>query len=361
MKEKINNIQIVSMLFLLLFSCTLGIAPFATIRIAGIDAYISTGIGFIIGFIPMGIFLYIANYEIDAPIHKKITIIFGKTIGFIINLFLVLCYFMVATTMLFNTSNFVISQYLTDTPIILVTIVLAVSVFHAVNKGVRVISKTSLIYAIIIIILFILGVIGIIPEVKLDNLKPVLASGINKPLYASILYSLFLTMPAGCLLMIPKSKIENNKYTNRFSSICYIVTSIIIFAIAIMTSACLGRYLLKIYQYPVYITLKKITIFGFIDRIENFLSIQWILSSFITITLPIYFISNTIKKDSNSKILNLGIIIVMVIVSSIIFKNNTGFNYYLSDIYPYILLGLFIIYFIIFISILIKKCIKKKK
>ena len=40
MKEKINNIEFSSTLFLILFSCTLGIAPYITIKIAGIDSYI---------------------------------------------------------------------------------------------------------------------------------------------------------------------------------------------------------------------------------------------------------------------------------------------------------------------------------
>ena len=37
MKEKINNIEFSSTLFLILFSCTLCIAPYITIKIAGID------------------------------------------------------------------------------------------------------------------------------------------------------------------------------------------------------------------------------------------------------------------------------------------------------------------------------------
>ena len=45
MKEKINNIEFSSTLFLILFSCTLGIAPYITIKIAGIDSYIGPIIG----------------------------------------------------------------------------------------------------------------------------------------------------------------------------------------------------------------------------------------------------------------------------------------------------------------------------
>ena len=78
MKEKINNIELSSILFLIMFSSTLGIAPYITIKLSGIDSYISTILGAIIGLIPVLIFIYIFNYQIDKPIYQKTKIIFGK-------------------------------------------------------------------------------------------------------------------------------------------------------------------------------------------------------------------------------------------------------------------------------------------
>lgn len=359
MKEKINNIEFSSTLFLILFSCTLGIAPYITIKIAGIDSYIGSIIGSIIGLIPLFIFIYIFNYEIDKPIYQKTKIIFGNTLGTIINIFLTILYFILAITILFNTSNFIISQYLTDTPIILVIIILSLTACHTSNKGITTISKISLIYTLIIIILFIIATIGLIPEIELDNLKPVLEYGIKNPIIAGMTYSLVLTIPISSLLIIPKKEIENYYKTTKYIIITYLVTIIMIIFMSLVACACLGRYLISMYQYPVYITLKKISIFGFIDRIENFLSIEWILSTFVTFTLPIINIQSNINKKNN-KIINLIIIIIIIIATMLLFKSNTSFNHYLDSIYPYILLIILIIYIIIFITIIIKKGIKKK-
>lgn len=356
MKEKITNLELTSTMFLLLFSCSLGLAPYITIKIAGIDAYIGVIIGSLLGIIPLLLLLYLFNYEIDKPIYEKTKIIFGKILGTIVNILLAILYFAVAVTMLFNMSNFIISQYLTNTPIIIVIIIISLVIFFSLNKGIPAITKTSCIYVIIIIILFILEVVGLIPEVKLDNLKPVLEYGIKSPTAAGILYSLLLTSPIYSLLIIPKKDIENNKKTKKYLFISYTVVVLMIFFISLVTSSCLGKYLLELFQYPAYITLKKISIFGFIDRIENFLSIQWILSSFITITIPIFYI----KGNKNNKILNLIIIALLIIVASTIFKNNTTYNHYLITYYPYVFLILFIIHIIIFLTILIKKCIKRK-
>ena len=354
MKEKINNIEFSSTLFLILFSCTLGIAPYITIKIAGIDSYIGSIIGSIIGLIPLFIFIYIFNYEIDKPIYQKTKIIFGNTLGTIINIFLTILYFILAITILFNTSNFIISQYLTDTPIKLVIIILSLTAYHTSNKGITTISKISLIYTLII-----MATIGLIPEIELDNLKPVLEYGIKNPIIAGMTYSLVLTIPISSLLIIPKKEIENYYKTTKYIIITYLVTTIMIIFMSLVACACLGRYLISMYQYPVYITLKKISIFGFIDRIENFLSIEWILSTFVVFTLPIINIQSNINKKNN-KIINLIIIIIIIIATMILFKNNTSFNHYLDSIYPYILLIILIIYIIIFITIIIKKGIKKK-
>lgn len=360
MKEKINNLELSSTIFLILFSCTIGIAPYITIEIAGINSYIGILIGTIIGLIPLLMFIYISNYEIDKPLYIKTKIIFGKVLGTIINIILIILYLILATTILFNTSNFIISQYLTDTPIILVTIIFALTGYHAINKGINTITKTSLIYTIIIIVLFILATIGLIPEIELDNLKPILEYGINKPFIAGLTYSLILTIPISSLMLIPKNNIDNYHKTTKYIIITYLITSIMIFFMTIVTSACLGKYLLLQYQYPVYMTLKRISIFGFIDRIENFLSIEWILSSFIAYTIPLCYIKDTITNKNNNKIINILIITITIILSITIFKNNTSFNHYLDSTYPYILLITLIIYIIIFITIIIKKVLKRK-
>ena len=150
MKTKINNLELSSTLFLLIFSCTLGIAPLISIRICGINSYISVLIGALIGIIPLCIFLYIFNYELDKPINEKTKIIFGKILGTIVNILLVILYFAVAVTTLFNMSNFIISQYLTNTPIIIVIIIISLAIFFSLNKGIPAITKTSCIYVIII-------------------------------------------------------------------------------------------------------------------------------------------------------------------------------------------------------------------
>lgn len=358
MKAKINNLNISCLFFLSLFSCTLGIAPYIIIKYNNINAYISIFLGIFFGIIPFIILLYLFNYESDKTIYEKTKIVFGKVFGTIVNILLIISYLLVAVTILFNISNFIISQYLTNTPIILVIIIFSLTSLYASSKGTTTITKISLIYTIIVITLFFLGIIGLAPEIEINNLKPFLEFGIKKPLLGAFIYTLTLTTPVNAILLIPKNNIENNNKTNKYLIITYIISTIIIALTSFVTCSVLGKYLLEIYQYPTYITLKRISIFGFIDRIENFLSFQWILSAFIILSLTINAINNYTKKGKNI-LFNFSTIIIIIFTTIMLFKNNTNFNHYLDSYYPYILLFTECIYFIIFITIIIKKVYKK--
>lgn len=358
MRERINNLQLSSILFLLLFSGCIGIIPYVIIQMVNIDSFISGIIGSLIGFASMFILLYIFNYDIDNPIYIKTKVIFGNVIGSIINYLLVFCYLVISVTLLFNISNFIISQYLTNTPLTVVTMILGGVCLYAINKGIYTISKISFIYVVIIVILFSLGIILLRNDIKIENIKPILEFGISGPFVSSFIYTLLFCSPMNCILVIPKGSIEDSNNSNRYLIITYLIVSILICLVIFVSSGVLGKYLIDIYQYPFYITLKKISVFGFIDRIENFLSVQFILSCFVSITMAIYYIKSSIKRDNNLFISFITTSIV-IFLASFVFKNNTNFNNYLSYIYPYILIIPSFIYFVIFMGIFIKKRYKK--
>lgn len=214
MKIKITNIEISSTMFLLIFSCTLGLAPFISIKISGIDSYFSVLFGSILGLLPLCIILYLFNYQIDKPINEKNKIIFGKTVGTIINYLTIPFLFILGITYLFNLGNFVISQYLTNTPLLIIIIVISLTSLFIANKGIKVITKTSSIYSIIIIIVFLIAVLGISKEIKLDSLKPILEFGLKKPLIAGLVNTLSFTSPIYTILFIPKKR-NRKQYQNK--------------------------------------------------------------------------------------------------------------------------------------------------
>lgn len=360
MKEKISSIQIFSIFILSFVSSSIGLSLYMTIKIASIDSYIGVLIGSIIGIIPFLIFLYIFNYKKDKTIFEKNIFLFGKILGNIINYLLSILFFFIGAIILFNLSNFIVSQYLYDTPLLHILILFGIVLYHILNKGIETISRVSFIFTIIFLSFFIFGVIVLNNEVKLDNLKPILEFGLYKPFIAGCANSIITTIPFYTILVIPKNNITDKEKTTKYLIIGYIISVIMLFMISFISTSILGKYLINLYQYPGYMTLKKVSIFNFIDRIENFLSLHWILSCFITITMTLYYIKSNIKRNGNSKILNIILCLTIIIFSYKLFKNNTIFNNYIYYVYPYILLSVLIISIIITINIIIRKALKKE-
>lgn len=361
MKEKINSLQFVNTYILCIISASIGLSLFTTIELAGHDSYIGTLCGIFMGLIPLFLFLYIFNYKKDLPLYEKTIYIFGTILGNIINILITLLYIVIAITVLFNLTNFIVSQYLADTPLLIVMSIFIFVVYHILNKGVETITRVSSLFIVIVLSLFLFSFICLSQEFQIDNLKPFLEHGLKNPVLGGFINMLIALSPMYTLLIIPKNNLVDKEKVTKYICIGYFISGFIVFSISILSNGILGKYLIKLYQYPGYMSLKKISLFGFIDRIENFISLHWILSSFVNLAMILYFIKSNIKRKDNSKILNLLLCILIVGVSYKIFNNNTMFNNYSYKIYPYFCGALIFIFLVLTISIFIKKGIEKKK
>ena len=105
--------------------------------------------------------------------------------------------------------------------------------------------------------------------------------------------------------------------------------------------------------------LKKIKLFGFLERTENIIATSYITESYLYLTILIYTISKNITRKINQifKYTNIIIGFILIITTNHIFKNITLFNNYIENIFIYIVSLLIIPYSIITCTIFIKnKC-----
>lgn len=360
MKEKINSLQFVNTYILCIISASIGLSLFTTIKLTGHDSYIGTLLGIFMGLIPLFFFLYIFNYKKDLPLYEKTIYIFGKILGNIINIIITLLYFVISITVLFNLGNFIVSQYLADTPLLLVLSVFIIIIYHILNKGIETITRVSSICIVIVLSLFLFSFICLSQEFQISNLKPILEHSLRNPILGGFINMLIALSPMYTLLIIPKNNLVDKEKITKYICIGYFISGLVVFSVSILSNGVLGKYLIELYQYPGYTSLKKISLFSFIDRIENFISLHWILSSFINLSMILYFIKTNLKRKENSKILNIILCILVVTISYKVFNNNTMFNNYSYKTYPYFCGALIIIFLIITIAIFIKKCIEKK-
>lgn len=355
--KKISYLELASLIIIQVVTMFSGINITILKEGSGINSWLTAIILYLIGFIPLLIILYISNYRQDLNLHKKITNLFGNTIGTIINIIISLILIILGITILYNIINFILSQLLYRTPFLITCTLFMLLVIYNANKGINVISKSSLLLLMLNIGLFIINIIALYKQVDLTNFLPLLKENTENIIPTTLKLFSINILPLLIILMIPKNKITNPKKYNKTVIISYIIGSLISISLVIVTFGVLGINLIKAFEYPGYIVLRKIELLGFLERIENVISLQWIVGSFVYLSLIIYTISKSIplKTIKHHKYLNILIGTLLITLTITIFKNNTIFDSYLKNIFPYIMSILIIVYILIFIKILLNK------
>lgn len=355
--KKINSLQICCLVTFIIISTVTGIGMTNIINIAGKDAYLSVIVAGILGFIMVFIIMKVNDNNNNLNFSEIVNKVCGKYIGFVVNVIINFFVIVIGIVTMYSISNFIVSQFLSDLPIMAMSIVLGVIIWYAVVKGIEVMSRTGLILLVITLVLFLIASFTLGPQIEIDNIKPFIENGVKNPLIGGI--TLFLTniVPIFLVMSIPRDRIIDKEKYNKYLIGFYTLGILMAFTTTFITILVLGNNLASMFQYPEYIVLKKVSLFGFLDRIENIISIQWIFRCFMMIGMVVYYLSNSIKRDNNSRLLPLVILAVIITISLIYFKNNTMFGEFILNKYPYLNLALFIIIFIV--SVL--KVIKDKK
>ena len=128
-----------------------------------------------------------------------------------------------------------------------------------------------------------------------------------------------------------------------------------------MTISIFGVNMALLYEYPGFHLLRQVNIGEFVDRIEIFLSIEWIVSMCIMLMLCLYYFNKVLKRTFHYKPkFNLPIIIIeaiiLILLEMYIINHYIESSEYDHNLILYIILGIFtFIYLITFIRILIAK------
>lgn len=327
------------------------------LKSTGPNSWLVVIISYIIGIIPLSLFLYISNYKKELTLKEKINFLFGKNIGTIINIFISIIFFIIGITILYSINSFTTSQFLYRTPIFISTTLLVILIIYNTNKGLNSISRMAELLIIIDIILFLTTIFSLTKDTNIDNFLPLFKKNTNNIIINSIKISTINILPLITLGCIPKEKLIQEEKYNKTIIISYIIGFFSLIINVIGTYGILGEYLTNLFEFPEYMLLKKVKLFGFLERIENVVSVKWIITSYIYLTLIIYNIGSNIKTPPSKIFKNINILlgIIFILSTNLIFKNNAAFNEYTINIFPYIVSLLSIVYILLTIKIFIFK------
>lgn len=358
MKECISKAQFSIFGFFTVTSLLLGSTVYGTIHTAHQDAWIGMILSYLISFLPLFIYYKLLTFDSKSNIIDLINKHFKK-IGKLINIVLILFIIYHSSLMLWNLTNFINSQYLYQTPPIAISILFLICLYYMVNSGLNNLGKTAVIVFLISGFLELAAVLTLIPKIDLSNLKPFFEYGSINILKAGGISLSYNVLPLFALLIIPKDNIINNKKLVRSFLSLYSIGFLFIFTVIFYCIAIMGANLSNLYQYPEYHILRLINVGDFFQRVEPVISLLWIFNIIMTLSLYIFFCKKAIMQNfkiKKEKLVLSFVIILILIVSRNLFKNNTIAEIFLLNTYPFIVSSLlFIIPTLILIFIKIKK------
>ncbi|MBE6138815.1 MAG: hypothetical protein E7173_03635 [Firmicutes bacterium] len=356
MKNKISTLQVVSLCWQLILSVDIGIISYISLISLKQDGWISIIVAGFLGIIPVLLYLYLMSYRPEMNFHQLNEYLFGKIGGKIINSIVALLIAFCVMLYFNNLNNFITSQYLHKTPTLFGIIIFSIPVIYLLNQGLTTIGRTTFVLFAFGLGLLLLTVLGLVGQIDLNNFMPILEHDTTNIFRTALRIIPYTSFSLILLLCIPKQDIVDSSKLNKRVIGAYIISFITVLSALFFIVGVLGADLAQLYQYPEFHVLKRISIGGFIERVESTLSLRWIFYIFTTLVFGLYFLKKyiettfRIKKEKKLNIISSVVAIILLISCNWMFSSNTESNMLLLNIIPIFLyiinLGVTILMFI---------------
>jgi spore germination protein (amino acid permease) len=284
--------------------------------------------------------LYQINYEPDLNLFAKNTKLFGKIIGTILNISIMIISFVIYSSVISNLDGFSSIKYLSKTPYMYVGAAFSLIAAYSNIKGIETIVRKAELMLIILLLIDMIMIPSTVSMFQPDNYKPLLVHQPMSIFQGSLLFLAYFLTPVAGLVIIPKNNIKNNEKLNKYVLITVLISLAKIFMITSLIMSSIDVAYLKTIRFANFNLMRMIKIGNFFQNMEQFLSYYWVISMFTYATFGLYFISQNMKetfkiKKKNTE--NLIIILVAIatpILASFLFKNTTEDLKYIKDIFP---------------------------
>ena len=268
----------------------------------------------------------------------------NKILKYIILTIFFLFNFFIMSQLLFILETFAASFFLIHSPSYFILIPIVYLTYRITIKGWNTIGRIAEIFMPISLCIIIFSILALIPNCTIDKFLPIMTQSTTDMIKSTLFVTFYTSAPFLLLLNAP---MEDTKLVRK-----YLLSTGTIILIVFVIIAVLGPNLIQIYRYPEYMILKKIKIFEFLEKIENIVSITWILDVFLTIAMSAHNIRLTIPKKKNNlifiSILTL-LFFIVIYLGKIYFIELELYNYLpmILGAFEIILIILFFLYHLI--------------
>ena len=306
------------------------------------DAYIAIILGSLLG---IGIIYLISlvSKKVNQPLNEylKEKSILNISIRIIFIIYIIFLIFI----LLIILATFLYSYFLIFTPSIISCLPFVFLATYLNSKSIKNISLIAGVLLVLSLVLVFLKTILLANEFDFSNIMPILTVKPSNLFITALIFSVLSTAPFLTIIDEQTTFKENIKY--------YLISMLTIFIVVLTITVVLGE-MVNIYSYPEYSVLRKISLFNFIENIENFVSAGWFFDIFISLSVCSLKLKNLINVKSSLVAFIISVIILYII--NIFIANNFYNSMAIYKVFPIILAVFMAILLILF---MLKKSKKK--
>lgn len=300
------------------------IIPAGLAGLAKQDAWLAAVLGVGFGLLLVGIYTALGNVFPAKSLVEMNELVFGKWIGKTISITFVLFNLVTGAELLYFVGNFMTTQIMPETPIQSINILFACIVIMGVRLGIETLARSAEMLFPLFVVLFLILAIFVSPQIKWENIQPVLETDVNVMLKSSIYFTSVFSLPTVVLLMVFPASVNRMKEARKAFFTGTMIGGAVLIVIIALTILVLGVETTARQTYPSYALAKKINVGNFLQRIEIVMAGMWFITIFFRVSCYFYAsvigLAQTLKlKDYRFLVLPLGIL--MITLSLIVHPN----------------------------------------
>lgn len=359
--SKINNIEAVALLSIIMANKIILNLPESIISSTGSSAWINViyilAIAFIFVFVCTKLMKNFPEHDI-IDISEYIGGSFFKTIFSVLQIFILI---IVINVVIRNFSDTIKTIYFTQSPIIFITLFLVISAAVANKFGLKTISKICIYIAPLAFIG--LSILLLVPakDFEIHRLLPILGYGINETFFKG-LTSLFALSGLGYIFLLPPI-LKSHKDLKKITVISLSISGLFLFFSTICMLLIFSFYINANENMSLYLLTMVVHHSNLIHAVNTLFLLVWILSIISYISITLYFILYIIKKVgrlSDTSSINYSIVSTFIALSLILQNYTPAFAVFRNIAEYSVLIFVFILEPLLLIIANIKQKIKNQ-
>lgn len=271
-------------------------------------------------------------------IYEISEIVLGKFLGKLVGSILIFNGFYLAAILIRKVSEFMKISGLSDTPIMLIILLMILVSIYMMKQGISVFGKWCQVYFMIVLLVLLIEIIFLGEERNFANLNPLFYEGVEPVIKGAINVIAFPMVQCTHLLGFFNLLEEEGSYKKVFMY-GWSISTIILLVLTIDNITVLGADLFADAYFPSYVTFRLMSIGRFLQKIESLMVLSYLIYGFVKFTSVLFSTLIGFKMVFNLQKVN-SLIVPVCFLSSILaylaYEDLIEVEYIFTDIYiPY--------------------------